>query len=147
MAEIRTSQVFEGVAAGPCHGARVEARDLVAGKVRGNVAQGSEELRIAAYALDGEADFLQVIRVGVEVPAPAAKDDGFFTQEGQGVGDIAGATAAPFNHVVYHEAYVEHVQLVHEHMVLEIAMEIHDAVEGKGTRDVYGHGRSSLRMV
>ena len=88
-----------------------------------------------------------MIRVGVEVPAPAAKDDGFFTQKGQGVGNIAGATAAPFNHVVYHEAYVEHVQLVHEHMVLKIAMEIHDAVEGKGARDVYGHGRASLRMV
>ena len=135
-------EVGEGVGGGLAHGAGVEARDLVVVLVRGDVAQGREHVGITPDALQGQAQLFPGRRIAGEVAAGGGDHDGLFAQQGQGVGDVARAAAAAFVHAVHHEADAQHVQLVHEHMVLQVAAKGHDAVKSQGTGNINGHLRS-----
>ncbi len=130
--KVSLGEVREAVGGGLGHGAGIEAGDLIALEVGGDVAERGEHVVHDAHAVDPHPDPVQVLSVVREVAACAGHEQGFAAEQSQGVGDVARAAAAALGHAGDHEADVEHMELVHEHMVLEIAVEGHDAVEGEG---------------
>ena len=130
------------VAGGQAHGSGIEAGDLVVVAVGGDVAERGEDVRIPADALGGEPHFFQGGGIAREIPSGRGDDERLFAQQGQRVGDVARAASAQFVHVVHHEAHAERMQLVHEHMILEIAVKGHNAVKGQRTGNIDGHAYS-----
>ena len=70
-----------------------------------------------------------------EVVTGGGDDARRHAEQSQGVGDVAGATAALLAHLLDQEGDVDHVQLVGQDVVLEVAGEDHDVVEGQGAGD------------
>ena len=145
--EITGTDKGEAVGTGFGQGAGEKAGDLVALKVCGNVAKGRELIVHDTDTLCRDAHFLHMGEVAAEVFAGSGHDHRVFPKEGQRIGNVAGTAAPALVHAVHHEADIEHMQLIHEDVILEVPMEGHDAVKSQGTGNVNGHALPRLVLL
>ena len=113
------------------HGAGIKTGDLVAVEIGGDVAQGGKDFFRPADTFQRQPHIFQHNGVRAKVAPRSGNDGGLFAKQGQRIGNITRATAAPFIHAVHHEAHVDHVQLVHQDVILKTAREGHDAVKSQ----------------
>ena len=137
----------EGIVGGRVHGSRVKTRNLIAIQIACDVAQGGKNIGDTAHAFQRDALFFKKTAVAVKIAARRRYQHGLFPQQGQAVGDVSRATAAPLVHTVHHEADADHAQLVRKNVIVQVAFEGHDAVKGQRAGNVYRHGILSLEIV
>ena len=123
-------QVVEGKLSSKCHGAGVEAGDL--GVVAVGVGEeGSGEDAGDDFGEGGvDAAEVKITTVVLEIHTDGRHQARAPAEQRQGVGDVGGNAAALDGHRLDQEGEADVVELVGQEVVLEVARELHEIVEG-----------------
>jgi hypothetical protein len=77
-----------------------------------------------------DAMLLQPLAIFSEVLTHCAHDTRTLAQKAQVIGNIAGTATSLPPHRIHEEAYIEHMKLIRQDMVFEVAGEDHNLVVG-----------------